>query len=1033
MKKKLKLLLRVMLVAVLIAVGFLIGDSFARDSHRSLHDLKTAENFNEGWTLVYDGDKEDITLPYLAPTGFKGEYVIENTIPAEYAGMTLFFFSMNKNVRVELDGVEIYNLVNSIEQDKQSPGSLYNMVNLPENMEEGRIRIYSDVKYSEWVECFPEIKVINRDDVVVFLFDNCFWYIVASLIMMFMAVVMGILSFLSYFVNKSKKVESSVRGVLYLAAYTLCASLYYLIVSRYLSSYSGYTSAFDYAEYVTLMMLPIFLSVYYEKNILSDYYKHLKIFRILLELNVMLQIIIKVLGIADFCQMAGITLVLMGISIVIVTGNLIRLVKRERTIYTVMHLVLVIIFDLGYVLDCIRNIITPTVKYGQVGFACRISCLIYVTGLTLLHIIYLYKNYELRMNVQSILLEQQVQEVKFKNEEMEKTKEAAEIAKQEAIAANEAKSNFLAHISHEIRTPINAVLGMDEMILTDTKDKLIKSYAMDIKNAGKNLLSLINDILDFSKIESGKMELNNIDYDLFAVINDIDTMIKFRAEAKNLKFEVEVEPELPSLLHGDDMRIKQIITNLLTNAVKYTRKGYVKLSIKGSYQDEEYIMLHVKVIDTGVGIKPEDIDKLYEKFQRIDEQHNRTIEGTGLGMNITVQLLGMMGSELKVESVYGEGTTFSFDLIQQIIDDEPIGDYRKLAQKVDGEYKSGLYAPKAKVLIIDDNVMNCKVFSNLLKKTGIEVTEGNSGKECLRLVEENHYDIIFLDHMMPEMDGIETFHAMKKLEKNMCKDSPKIIFTANAIIGAKEMYLKEGFDDFISKPIIPEQLEEIIRTYLPKGMIEDDGNPSAPSDNKSSSQVSLDDLPLIEGIDWKIAMLHFTDTELLMDTVDNYYHTISSSLDEIEEFYSDIKNNIDNYRIKVHALKSTSALIGAMTVSSLAKLLEFAAKDKRFDTISSLHSTLIEEGRKLWNQLDEHLSTDKEKAADSYIADLFEILASKTSQFDIDGMDEVMAQLDRFVIKKEAAKDYEKLAAAVVNVDVDTAKECIENILAIYR
>ncbi|MDE7478864.1 MAG: response regulator [Lachnospiraceae bacterium] len=403
------------------------------------------------------------------------------------------------------------------------------------------------------------------------------------------------------------------------------------------------------------------------------------------------------------------------------------------------------------------------------------------------------------------------------------------LEKQKAIAeqASRAKSDFLARMSHEIRTPINSVLGMDEMILRESDASNIKKYAMNIKIYANALLGIINDILDTSKIESGKMEILPVEYEFDSLLNDVVNMISARAKDKDLHFNVNVDETLPNKMYGDDVRIRQVLLNLLTNAVKYTHEGSVSFTVSGRRTDDG-IFICYEVKDTGIGIKEEDMPKLSESFERIEECRNRNIEGTGLGMNIVVNLLRLMGSELKVDSVYGKGTTFYFELPQRIVSDDPIGNFCDRAEKLGEEYQyTGLFkAPDAKILVVDDNDINRMVFTCMLSNTEMQVTEAESGMETLRLVAKEHFDLIFLDHMMPELDGVETLQQMKTMENNLCKDTPVIILTANAVIGAKEQYLAEGFDDYLSKPIEPEKLEQMIRDRLPKEYVMDVRNHS---------------------------------------------------------------------------------------------------------------------------------------------------------------------------------------------------------------
>lgn len=393
--------------------------------------------------------------------------------------------------------------------------------------------------------------------------------------------------------------------------------------------------------------------------------------------------------------------------------------------------------------------------------------------------------------------------------------------KQIADAANKAKTEFLASMSHEIRTPINAVLGMDEIILRESKEDAIKEYAMDIQAAGRTLLTIINDILDLNKIESGKMDIYPVEYDVADLVYDLSNMIKVRAEDKNLMFKVSMDSDIPSRLYGDDVRIRQILMNLLTNAVKYTPNGEVNFRVnlkeKSDGPDGREAIIHFEVEDTGIGIKPEDMNKLFSEFERIELERNRNIEGTGLGMPITMRLLSLMNSELKVESEYGKGSLFSFDLKQKIIDEKIIGDSEPKVRDNSPEQNTDsepFVLPDAHVLIVDDNKMNRKVFMALLKKTQIKITEADSGYTAIELASAQKFDVIFMDHMMPGMDGIEAMKKIKEKKDGPCANAPIIVLTANALEGSEEKYLEDGFDGFLSKPIASDKLLGVIKNIL---------------------------------------------------------------------------------------------------------------------------------------------------------------------------------------------------------------------------
>lgn len=401
-----------------------------------------------------------------------------------------------------------------------------------------------------------------------------------------------------------------------------------------------------------------------------------------------------------------------------------------------------------------------------------------------------------------------------------------DVIKQEAmdaIAATNAKSEFLANMSHEIRTPINAIMGMNEIILRDSSEENVKEYAKDVKSASEYLLSIVNDILDFSKIEAGKIEIVCDNYDLSGLILGVANLIEMKAEGKGLKLIVDVNEKLPSKLYGDDKRVREILTNILNNAVKYTDEGFVKLSIDGVISDDK-LTLKIEVKDSGQGIKEEDLDTIFSSFSRVNKKKNKNVEGTGLGLTITKSLIEIMGGTISVESEYKKGSTFTVTLPQKIVSFEKIGDLSKrryLVSEGENVNKKEFEIPDTSILVVDDTPLNNKVISMLLSKTKAEVTCILSGEEMLKLICERHFDLIFLDHMMPNMDGIETLNISKTLENNKCMDVPVIALTANAIVGAKEMYIEAGFDDYLSKPVKSEALMDIIEKYISKDKIKE--------------------------------------------------------------------------------------------------------------------------------------------------------------------------------------------------------------------
>ena len=514
-------------------------------------------------------------------------------------------------------------------------------------------------------------------------------------------------------------------------------------------------------------------------------------------------------------------------------------------------------------------------------------------------------------------------------------KEAAD----KAISAGKAKNDFLANMSHEIRTPINAVLGMNEMIMRESGEKNIVEYAANIQSSGRTLLSIINDILDFSKIESGNMEIVPVTYDVSSLINDITNMVRIRAEKKNLGFICEIDKNIPSELYGDDVRIRQVITNILTNAVKYTPQGYVRLKMNVLGVNEGVVRLGVSVTDTGIGIKEEDMDKLFASFQRLDQKKNRSIEGTGLGMSIVQRLLTMMGSELKVSSVYGTGSTFSFEIEQSIVNPEPIGDFEQRFKAAAASHTAETAlrtAPEAVVLVVDDNETNLLVAKSLLKRTKVKLDTAASGADCIKLLKVKRYDIVFLDHMMPEMDGIETLKKIK--EEKLAEGTCFIALTANAIHGARQAYLDAGFDDYLSKPFTGVDIEKCLFGHIPPSLCieekaSEENTPEPAGDNAQTDNNTL--FSPNEG-----AKYVGGDTDAYKEVLEIYVRKAPELSRRIERLFDE--KDWKNYVIEVHALKSSSLTIGSRELSELAKELELSGKAGNYSVIEEKNGRLLE-------------------------------------------------------------------------------------------
>ncbi len=616
-----------------------------------------------------------------------------------------------------------------------------------------------------------------------------------------------------------------------------------------------------------------------------------------------------------------------------------------------------------------------------------------------------------------------------------------QLEEQKAIAekANRVKTDFLARVSHEIRTPINAINGMIEMILRESKENQTKKYAMDAKASSNTLLSLINDILDSSKLETGRMEIVLEEYDVSELLNDILITYGKRTREKGLTFQARVDSTIPSGLYGDDIHIRQILVHIFDTAIRNTKKGGLQFDITGSVYGDS-VTLHCSVSDTSEGIKEEDIPNLFDSMKAVEEIVASKEDGMGLGITLANDLLKMMESGLSVSSVYGSGTTYSFDLKQQIILFEPVGNLEERSKNMYEEYayESMFSAPSAKILVVDDNAINRNVFRYLLKETKVQVTDVESGFQCLDIIAKEHFDMIFLDHMMPEMDGIETLHRMKKMGNNLCKDVPVIVLTANAVVGAKEQYLRQGFDGYLSKPIVPDKLEGIIMESLPIEKLSDERQ-EIPQEVVEPVPVQEADteFPRIEGFDFRYASLLIQDNTIIMQNLQSIYHSMRSDIEELERLYKDIDHpeSLNNYRIKLLALKTAYASVGALDIAQLSGILEKAAKSSNIERIRDLHPVLLEEIATHREQLqfledntDGVLQLDLEK-----VTEYLEGLIHALEEVDFDQADRLMDNLLQYQYEGDIKQRIYDLRQQEMNFETDGAIRTAREIQCYFK
>ena len=595
-----------------------------------------------------------------------------------------------------------------------------------------------------------------------------------------------------------------------------------------------------------------------------------------------------------------------------------------------------------------------------------------------------------------------------------------------AERANNAKSNFLANMSHEIRTPMNSILGMNEMILREADDGSIIEYASNIKSAGKTLLSIINDILDISKIESGKLELIPARYELSTVISEIINMNEQKAVNKGLELVVQVAEDIPSALFGDEVRVGQIILNVVNNAVKYTHEGGVLISIRWQDQHkDDMITLIIEVSDTGIGIKEENQKSLFQSFSRLDENVNRQIEGTGLGLAIAKQLVDKMEGHIDVESVYGGGSTFTIYIPQKVESAVPLGDYRQQlhsAVESQKQYSRSFVAPDACILAVDDNEMNLEVIKGLLKQTLVKIDLAESGKMCLEMLEKKKYDLIFLDHMMPEMNGIEVLQQIK--ENNLAMGVPIIALTANAIIGASEKYISYGFDDYLSKPIVYEELEKLVIKHLDKNRIKYIFGEAEPTG-----------LPpvYIDGLDTAIGLKYAGHSmENYNEILKAYVRSTQSALEKMTKY--EVTEDLENYAILAHAMKSTSKSIGALELSEAAKHHEEKSLAGDRDYVHRKFGALFSQASSVIASVKVYLSSheDDEPVRRHIESDeLIDMLSLAYDQLiELDGEAEnTLRSLLEYELNDKLRLDIEQALESAQDFEQDKSIEIIEKIL----
>lgn len=1000
------------ILAGCVLLGFLFSEVFIPGEDCGIN--YNCKQLPVEWRRVYEDDtREAVKVPGSCSAGKGEQVIIEATLPEDVTDMPwLCFRSSQQDMEIYIDSVlrHEYSTEDTRVFGKNS-ASAFVFMNLKQEDAGKNLQVVTR-SYSSYSGVLNEVYCGDTLSIWQYFFKLYGMELATAVLIMILGVVCIIFCAVLRLKYKRMVAQEFLGWGMFLT------SLWVVAESRLRQLFLPNTSVAGNLAFLMAMLLPIPFLIYVNYIQKMRYWKAYVAGMLLAGADFVICVVLQMTNQRDFLENMFLIYVTLIATIIIVGVTIIRDIKKHY----IREYTLVAIGCVGLMVGGIVEMILIVLK------------ILSITGLALsLGLLFL-------LIMASVKTGQDL----FADEKK----------KEHTLATSEAKMGFLANMSHEIRTPINTVIGMNEMILRENRDQEIQKYAGEIHKAGNMLLAMINEMLDFSKITAGDLEIENASYYLASLLNDAIHDIDRKAEEKKLEVVLNIEEELPSELQGDEIRIKQILNHLISNAIKFTEQGRITFTVQGKRTAQEDFWLIISIADTGIGIRQEDLGHLFDSFVRMEEKKNRSIEGTGLGLNIAKQLTDKMQGEISVQSVYGKGSIFTVKIPQVILNEEKIGNLQAAYEqevKDIRHYRELFRAPEAHVLAVDDNQMNLKVVKSLLKKTDIQLDFASGGDEALELMAKKQYHLILLDHMMPEPDGVQVLHMLREKKDNPNVHTPVIVLTANAVAGIKDWYKKEGFDDYLSKPIMAEKLEKMIKTYLPEELLilQEDMPETEDYDFESVVEAAMEEVVAQQKIKSTTLISPevglgycMNDEELYYDILQTYYDQGSGYQQRMAELY--LQGDWKELAIIVHAIKSTSLNIGASEMSERAKCMEEYAKEADAAKIQGQWQEFIDMYGLVLQQAEEVLGTVQEdtpvqeqmtaqtesRAAiekDDYMQEC-EVLLEYIRAY---AMQEAMEQIEKLQkvicsgVSEEADDMLNKVSAAVEGFSYDEAEEIL--------